>query len=74
MVESVGTGPSAHMPTWAGAIPSIYTNWGKITLRERPGGPGRREAGHEPAVCAGSPEGQLFWAALKKGWPAGTGR
>jgi len=40
MVESVGTGPSAHMPTWAGAIPSIYTNWGKITLRERPGGPG----------------------------------
>jgi len=46
-----------------GEIPGVYTNWGKnslrAALRRRTWGRGRREAGHEPAACACSPEGQL---------------
>jgi len=37
------------------------------------GGPGGRGAGHEPAVCARSPEANCVLGCIKKGWQQGEG-
>ena len=54
------TRPRSRSCTWVRAIPSTTPGWvengWRAALRRRTWGVGGREAPHEPATCAGSPE------------------